>query len=66
MHSKGLSNNPCREPNQPQFLILIPVSLRAILRLSSHLCPDLPKGLLPVGLHIKVLKKHLPSFILPT
>ena len=34
-HSQGLSNNPYPEPNQNQFIVLIPISLRSILVLSS-------------------------------
>ena len=31
--------------------------------LPSHLCLSLPKGLLPVGLRVKILKELLPSSI---
>ena len=60
-HSQGLSNNSYPEPNQPNF----PHS-RSILILSSHLRLGLPKGLLPVGIPVKILKALLPSSILAT
>ena len=50
-HSQGLSNNHYSEPNQP---ILIPISLRSILILSSHLCLGHPKGLFPVVVPVKM------------
>ena len=34
--------------------------------MSSHLRLDLPKGIFPVGLPVKMLKAHLPSSILAT
>ena len=40
--------------------------LRYILILSSHLRLSLPKGLIPVGLPVKILKALLPSSILAT
>ena len=60
LHSQGLSNNPYPEPKQPNyphlylslqdsFLILIPISLKSSLILSSHLHLGLPNGLFPVG-----------------
>ena len=52
LHSKGLYNNP----ESTQFLVLIPISLRFILILSSHQCLGLPKGLFLVGLPLKILK----------
>ena len=48
-NSQGLSNNPYPEPSQPNSS-LMPISLRSILILSSHLRLDLPNGLIPVGL----------------
>ena len=45
---------------------LIPISSRSIPILSSHLRLGLPKGLLPVGLPVKILKALLPSSILAT
>ena len=45
-----------------QFLVLIPISLRCILVVSSHLCLGLPKSLFPV----KILKALLLSSILAT
>jgi hypothetical protein len=47
-----------------QFLILIPISFRSILILSSHLFLGLPKALSPVGAPVKILKTLLPSSIL--
>jgi hypothetical protein len=54
LHSKGLSNNPYLEPDQPN-------SPHWYL---SH--QGLPKGLFPVGVLVKILKALLPSFILAT
>ena len=42
----------------------MPISLRFILILSSHLCLGLPKSLFPVGVPVKILKALLPSSIL--
>ena len=47
-----------------QVLVLIPVSLRSILILSSHLRLGLPKDLLPIGIPVQILKAILPSSIL--
>ena len=58
-HSQGLSYNPYPELNKP-------ISLRYTLKLSSHLCLGLPKGLSPVGLLANILKTLLPSSILAT
>ena len=63
-HSQGLSNNSYPEPNH--FLVLMPISSRSILILSSHLRLGLPKGLFPVGLPVKILKALLLSSILAT
>ena len=60
-HLRGLSNNSYRKP---YILTLIPVSLRSILILFSHL--HLPKGLFQVGLLVKILKALLLSSILAT
>ena len=49
-----------------QFLTLIPISLRSILLVSYHLRLDLPKGLFPAGVPVKILKVLLPSSILAT
>ena len=49
-----------------QFLVLITIYLIFILILSSHLHLGVPKGLLPVGLPVKVLKELLSFSILPT
>ena len=59
-HSQGLSNNP--NPESTQLLVLIPIYLRSILILSSHLRLDFSKGLFPV----KIFKTLLPSSILAT
>ena len=64
-HSQGLSNNLYPERNQSN-LVLIPIFLRYILMLSSHLCLGLPKGHFPIGVPVKVLKGLLPSSILTT
>ena len=55
-HSQGL--------NQSQFLVLIPICLRSILILSSHLRLGLPKGLFPAGVPVEILKELLSSYIL--
>ena len=39
-----------------KFLISIPISLRSILILSSHIYLGLPKGLFPLGVTVKILK----------
>jgi hypothetical protein len=62
LHSQGLFNNHYLEPNQ--FLTLIPTSPRFIIILISHLSLGLPKDLFPVGLHLKMFKLLLHSFIL--
>ena len=49
-----------------QFLVLILISLRSILTLSSHLRLGLPKCLFPVGLPVKTLIALLPFSILTT
>ena len=59
-HFQELCNNPYPEQKQ-----LIPrISLRSILILSAHLRLDLPKGLFPEGVSLKILKALLPSSIL--
>ena len=63
-HSQGLSINPYPEPNM--FLALIPISLRFILILSSHLRRGLPKSLFPVSVPVKIFKALLPCSILAT
>ena len=65
-HSQRASSNPYPEPNQPKFLVLIPIYLRSILILSSHLRLGIPIGLFPAGLPVKILKAVLPSSILTT
>ena len=49
-----------------QFLVLIPISLRYILTLSSYIRLSLHKGLFPEGLPVKILKSLLSSSILAT
>ena len=65
-HSQGLSNNPYPELNQPNSSYLIPIYIKSILILSSHLRLGLHEGLFPVGLPVKILKAFLPSSILAT
>ena len=65
LHSQVLSNNPYPDPNQPNY-VLIPISLRFILRLPYHLRPGLPRDIFPAGLPVKILKAVLPSSILAT
>ena len=45
-----------------QFLVFIPISLRSILILSSHLPLGLPKGIFPVSFPINILKALLRFF----
>ena len=42
---------------------MVPVSLRFILILSSHLRLGLHKGFFPVGVPVRILKALLPSSI---
>ena len=65
-HSQGLSNIPYPPPESVQFLLLIPISLKSILILSSHLFLDLSKGFYSVGVSVKILKGLIPSSILVT
>ena len=62
LHSQGLSSNPYPEPNQPNSSY-IPISLRSILILSSHLRLGVPNALFPVSLPDKILKALLSSYI---
>ena len=48
-HSQGLSNNRYPEPNEPNSFYLIPISLKSLLILSSHLLPGLPESHFPAG-----------------
>jgi hypothetical protein len=64
-HSQGLSNNPYPKSKQP-ILVVIFISLRSILILYSHLRLSLLKGLIPIGLPVKILITLLPSPILAT
>ena len=57
LHSQGLSNN-LYPVELTQFLTLRSISLRSILILSTHICLGLPKGLLPVGLPVKIFKLY--------
>ena len=58
-HSKELSNNPYPEPDQP-IPVLVPIYLRFILILSSHLRLGLPKGLFYIA--IPKITKALQPF----
>ena len=64
-HSQGLSNNPYPKSKQP-ILVVIFISLRSILILYSHLRLSLLKGLIPIGLPVKILITLLPFSILAT
>ena len=55
-----------QQSRSTQFLVLIPISLRSILIMSSNLCLGLPNGFFPVGVPVKILKAFLPSYILAT
>ena len=46
-----------------QFFVLTSISLRSILILSYRICLGLPRGLLPVGLFVTILKALLPSIL---
>ena len=63
-YSQWLSNNTYLKPNQ--FLVLIPISLRYILILSSHLRLFLHEVLFPLGLLVNILKALLPFSIRAT
>ena len=47
--------HPTSLAESTQFLVFVPISLRSILMLSSHLRLYLPKGIFPAGLPIKIL-----------
>ena len=55
-HSQRLSLSWAKSA---QFLVMIPIYLRSILILYSHLSLGLPKGLFPVDLPVKILKALL-------
>jgi len=59
-HSRGLSNNSFPEPHQNQLLVFIPISVKSIHILSSHLRLAFSKGLFLLGVHVKMLKALLP------
>ena len=63
-HSQGLSNNSYPESNQPQFLVLIHISLRSVQILPFHLCLGLPKGLFPVGVPVKIFPLWLHDLLI--
>ena len=65
-YSQGPSNNHYPQPNQINSLYLIPISLRSILILSSHLRLGLLKGHFPAGVPVNILKAFQPSSILTT
>ena len=48
-----------------QFLVLIPIYLRSILILSSHLRLGLPKVLFPVGVPVKIFLETFNNNIYP-
>ena len=64
-HSQGLPTSPILGPVN-KFLVMIDISLRSILILSSHVPLDLPKGLFQVVLPVKILKAFLSFSILTT
>jgi hypothetical protein len=62
-NSQGLSDNPYPVPNQPNSLYdtyFLKIHSHIVLRLG------LPRGILSVGLPVKILKALLSSFILAT
>jgi hypothetical protein len=63
--AKALQESPSGAEST-QFLILIPISLRSILILFSHLRLGLPKDLFSVHIPVKSLKVLLSSSILAT
>ena len=63
-YSQGLSNYHNPEPTQS--LVLIPISLRSILILPSHVCLFLPKGLFPAGVPVTtVIIEYCETINLP-
>ena len=54
-HSQGLSNNPYPEPNQPNSSYWYLFKILAF-----------PKGLIPVGVPVKILKAIIPSSVQAT
>ena len=64
-HSQVLPISPSWAEST-QLFVLLPIYLRSIIILSSHLRLSLPKGFFPVGLPVKILKALLPSSNLAT
>ena len=64
-YTKGSPKTPILSTIDP-FLRLILISLRFIRIISSHLSLNLPRGLVPVDLPVKILKTLLLSFVLTT
>ena len=62
-HPQGLFSNPYE---LTKFHVLIPISLKSILILSSHLCLGLPKNILSAGVPVKNLKALLHSMTCPS
>jgi len=63
-HSQALSNNPYPELNQlNSSLATNAYFLRSILIFSSYIRLDLPEGLFPVGVPVKIFKALLLSSI---
>ena len=65
LHSQKLSNN-----SYPELINPIPHIYTYLFKIHSnivfHICVDLPRGLFPVGLPVKILKALLSSPIMVT